>query len=148
MVGGANSAGQAAVHFSRFADRVHMLVRGGDLRRSMSSYLIDQIEAIDNIVLHPWTEVVDGKGDGHLQQLTLRDTRSGATDTVSTSWLFVFIGAEPRTEWLDGVVVRDELGFVVTGPDLLAAWTAAGRLDAAQGSVPPGVQHSRGLRRR
>ncbi|WP_327238265.1 FAD-dependent oxidoreductase [Streptomyces sp. NBC_01317] len=120
MVGGANSAGQAAVHFSRFADRVHMLVRGGDLRRSMSSYLIDQIEAIDNIVLHPWTEVVDGKGDGHLQQLTLRDTRSGATDTVSTSWLFVFIGAEPRTEWLDGVVVRDELGFVVTGPDLLA----------------------------
>ncbi|MFJ2647576.1 FAD-dependent oxidoreductase [Streptomyces sp. NPDC087420] len=120
MVGGANSAGQAAVHFSRYADRVHMLVRGGDLRRSMSSYLIDQIEAIDNIVLHPWTEVVDGKGDGHLQQLTLRDTRSGATDTVSTSWLFVFIGAEPRTEWLDGVVVRDELGFVVTGPDLLA----------------------------
>ncbi|QIQ06490.1 FAD-dependent oxidoreductase [Streptomyces liangshanensis] len=120
MVGGANSAGQAAVHFSRYADRVHMLVRGGDLRRSMSSYLIDQIEAIDNIVLHPWTEVVDGKGDGHLQQLTLRDTRSGATDTVSTSWLFVFIGAEPRTEWLDGVVVRDELGFVVTGPDLIA----------------------------
>ncbi|MFF2523385.1 FAD-dependent oxidoreductase [Streptomyces liangshanensis] len=120
MVGGANSAGQAAVHFSRYADRVHLLVRGGDLRRSMSSYLIDQIEAIDNIVLHPWTEVVDGKGDGHLQQLTLRDTRSGATDTVSTSWLFVFIGAEPRTEWLDGVVVRDELGFVVTGPDLIA----------------------------
>jgi thioredoxin reductase (NADPH) len=120
MVGGANSAGQAAVHFSRYAQRVHMLIRGGDLTRSMSSYLIDQINSIDNIVLHPWTEVVEGKGDGHLQQLTVRDTRSGATDTVSTSWLFVFIGAEPRTEWLEGVVVRDELGFVVTGPDLVA----------------------------
>lgn len=120
MVGGANSAGQAAVHFSRFAERVHLLIRGGDLTRSMSSYLIDQIDAIDNIVLHPWTEVIDGKGDGHLQQLTLRDTRSGATDAVATSWLFVFIGAEPRTEWLDGVVVRDPRGFVLTGTDLLA----------------------------
>ncbi|MGW6739149.1 FAD-dependent oxidoreductase [Streptomyces sp. NPDC055025] len=120
MVGGANSAGQAALHFSRYAKRVHMLIRGADLGRSMSRYLIDQIGAIDNIVVHPWTEVVGGKGDGHLEQLTLRDARSGAVDTVATSWLFVFIGAEPRTEWLDGVVARDERGFVLTGPDLVA----------------------------
>ncbi|MFF1419971.1 FAD-dependent oxidoreductase [Streptomyces sp. NPDC058280] len=119
MVGGANSAGQAAVYFSRYAGRVHMLIRGADLGRSMSSYLVEQINGIDNIIVHPWTEVVEGKGDGHLQQLTLRDARSGALDTVTTSWLFIFIGAEPRTEWLDGVVARDALGFVLTGPDLI-----------------------------
>jgi thioredoxin reductase (NADPH) len=119
MVGGANSAGQAAVYLSRYAHRVHMLVRRGDLAGSMSSYLIDQIEGTDNIVVHPWTEVVGAKGDDHLQRLTLRDARSGETETVRTSWLFVFIGAEPRTDWLEGVVERDARGFVITGPDLL-----------------------------
>ncbi|GAA3712654.1 FAD-dependent oxidoreductase [Streptomyces tremellae] len=120
VVGGANSAGQAAVYFSRYARRVHVLVRSGDLTRSMSSYLIDQIAAIDGIVVHPHTEVADAKGDDHLQQLTLRDVRSGTTETVDASWLFVFIGAAPRTQWLDGVVARDPRGFVVTGPDLVA----------------------------
>ncbi|MFE3140840.1 FAD-dependent oxidoreductase [Streptomyces scopuliridis] len=121
LVGGANSGGQAAVYLSRYARRVHLLIRGADLTGSMSSYLIDQINGIDHIVVHPWTEAVGGKGDGHLQQLTLRDVRSGATDSVDASWLFVFIGAEPRTEWLEGVVERDERGFVITGPDLVAA---------------------------
>jgi thioredoxin reductase (NADPH) len=97
-----------------------MLVRAGDLTRSMSSYLIDQIAAIDTIVVHPYTEVVDAKGDDHLQQLTLRDVRSGTTETVDATWLFVFIGAAPRTDWLDGVVARDAGGFVITGPDLVA----------------------------
>ncbi|MCA1218637.1 FAD-dependent oxidoreductase [Streptomyces sp. 8L] len=120
VVGGANSAGQAAVYFSRYARRVHMLVRSGDLTRSMSTYLIDQITAIDSIVVHPFTEVADGKGDDHLRQLTLRDVRTGATETVEASWLFVFIGAAPRTQWLDGVLARDPRGFVVTGPDLVA----------------------------
>ncbi|MEW2548575.1 FAD-dependent oxidoreductase [Streptomyces sp. NPDC047002] len=120
VVGGANSAGQAAVYFSRYARRVHVLVRSGDLTRSMSSYLIDQIAAIDGITVHPYTEVADAKGDDHLQQLTLRDVRSGTTETVDASWLFVFIGAAPRTQWLDGVVARDPRGFVVTGPDLVA----------------------------
>ncbi|WLQ38862.1 FAD-dependent oxidoreductase [Streptomyces laculatispora] len=120
IVGGANSAGQAAVHFSRYARRVHVLVRQGDLARSMSSYLIDQINGIGTIEIHPWTEVSGGVGDGHLQQLTLRDSRSGAERTVAASWLFVFIGAEPHTQWLEGVVTRDERGFVVTGPDLVA----------------------------
>ncbi|MCL7377789.1 FAD-dependent oxidoreductase [Streptomyces sp. 35G-GA-8] len=120
LVGGANSAGQAAVYLSRYARRVHLLIRGSDLTSSMSSYLIEQINDIDHIVVHPWTEAVGGKGDGHLQQITLRDVRSGATDSVDSSWLFVFIGAEPRTEWLEGVVERDARGFVITGPDLVA----------------------------
>ncbi|MFD7861995.1 FAD-dependent oxidoreductase [Streptomyces sp. NPDC057682] len=121
IVGGANSAGQAAVHFARYARRVHLLVRQGDLTRSMSRYLIDQIDAVDTIEVHPWTEVSDGAGDGHLMELTLRDNRTGAERTVPASWLFVFIGAEPRTGWLDGVVARDPRGYVLTGPDLVAS---------------------------
>jgi thioredoxin reductase (NADPH) len=121
IVGGANSAGQAAVYFSRYARHVNVLIRGEDLRHSMSSYLINQISTIDNIQVHPWTEVAGGKGDGHLERLTLRDTRQGTAQTVDASWLFIFIGAQPRTDWLDGVVARDSHGFVLTGPDLLAA---------------------------
>ncbi|MDG4757725.1 FAD-dependent oxidoreductase [Micromonospora sp. WMMD710] len=120
IVGGANSAGQAAVHFSRYATRVHLLIRGADLTSSMSRYLIDQLERIDRITVHPHTAVVGGSGDGHLQRLSLCDTRTGQGRTVDTSWLFIFIGAEPRTDWLDGVLVRDGRGFIVTGPDLLA----------------------------
>ncbi|MEU1753558.1 FAD-dependent oxidoreductase [Micromonospora matsumotoense] len=123
IVGGANSAGQAAVHFSRYASRVHLLIRGADLTASMSSYLIQQLERNDRIVVHPHTEVVGGAGDGHLERLRLRDTRSGDVREVDASWLFIFIGAEPRTEWLDGVLARDERGFIVAGPDL----TAGGR---------------------
>ncbi|MEV0398177.1 FAD-dependent oxidoreductase [Polymorphospora rubra] len=120
IVGGANSAGQAAVHFARYAGRVHMLIRGGDLRRSMSQYLIEQIQGIGNIEVHPFTEVAGGTGDDHLERLELRDTRDGRTRHVDTSWLFIFIGAEPRTDWLGGAVQRDGRGFVLTGPDLMA----------------------------
>ncbi|MDX2703498.1 FAD-dependent oxidoreductase [Streptomyces sp. PA03-6a] len=119
IVGGANSAGQAAVYFSRNACRVHLLIRGADLQRSMSQYLIDQIAAIDNIKVSPCTEVVGGKGGDHLEQLMLRDAKTGTVTTVDASFLFVFIGAEPRTDWLEGVVERDRRGFVVTGPDLI-----------------------------
>ncbi|MBM7076173.1 FAD-dependent oxidoreductase [Micromonospora humida] len=131
IVGGANSAGQAAVHFSRYASRVHLLIRGADLTASMSSYLIQQLDRIDRIVVHPHTEVVGGEGDGHLERLRLRDTRGGDVREVDASWLFIFIGAEPRTEWLDGVLVRDGRGFIVAGPDLtvggrkLPGWTLA-----------------------
>ncbi|GIH11128.1 fused response regulator/thioredoxin-disulfide reductase [Rhizocola hellebori] len=121
IVGGANSAGQAAVHFARFAKRVNILIRSADLRRSMSQYLVDQIEAIENIAVHPFTEVCRGEGADHLERLWLRDAQTGDTRAVDTSWLFIFIGAEPRTDWLDGVVVRDARGFVLTGPDLLTA---------------------------
>ncbi len=119
IVGGANSAGQAAMHFSRYATRVHMLIRAADLRQSMSQYLIDQIEGTPNVELHPHTEVCRGEGSDHLERLVLVDVQSGQTRTVATSWLFIFIGAEPRTDWLDGVLSRDERGFVLTGPDLI-----------------------------
>ncbi|GIF77875.1 FAD-dependent oxidoreductase [Asanoa siamensis] len=121
IVGGANSAGQAAVYFARYAHRVHILVRGDSLTRTMSRYLIDQIESHDNIDVHPFTEVCEAGGDDHLERLVLRDTRDGQTRPVDTSWLFIFIGAEPRTDWLDGVITRDDRGFVITGPDLIAA---------------------------
>ncbi|MFI6266976.1 FAD-dependent oxidoreductase [Micromonospora sp. NPDC051006] len=119
IVGGANSAGQAAVHFSRYAARVHLLIRGADLTASMSRYLIDQLDRIDRITVHPHTRVAAGAGGDHLERLTLCDTRTGEQRTVDTSWLFIFIGAEPRTDWLDGVLVRDSRGFIVTGPDLV-----------------------------
>ncbi|MFC0532247.1 FAD-dependent oxidoreductase [Phytohabitans kaempferiae] len=120
IVGGANSAGQAAVYFSRFASRVHLVVRGESLAQSMSAYLIDQIEEIPRIQVHTGTEVVAGHGTDHLEGLTLRDRNTGQTRDVDASWLFVFIGAEPHTGWLDGLVERDAQGFVVTGPDLVA----------------------------
>ncbi|GIH60401.1 FAD-dependent oxidoreductase [Microbispora siamensis] len=120
IVGGANSAGQAAVYFSRYARKVHMLIRGEDLTRSMSRYLIDQIEAIPSIEVHPRTQVVGGEGRDHLERLILCDGRTGLTTAVPASWLFVFIGAEPRTDWLGDVVARDAGGYVLTGSDLLA----------------------------
>lgn len=118
IVGGANSAGQAAMNFSRFAKRVVMLVRGPSLAASMSQYLIEQIESVDTIEVRTCSEVVGADGDGHLEKLTLRDRNSRIEETVHASWLFVFIGAAPRTDWLDGVVDRDARGFVLTGPDL------------------------------
>jgi thioredoxin reductase (NADPH) len=119
VVGGANSAGQAAVHFSRYAKRVVMLVRGDSLERSMSQYLIQQISGIDNIEVRTCTEVVSGAGDGHLQELTLRNNAQSTTECVDAGWMFVFIGAAPHTDWLDGLVVRDRRGFVLAGPDLV-----------------------------
>jgi thioredoxin reductase (NADPH) len=118
IVGGANSAGQAAVYFARHARSVTILVRGATLAVSMSHYLVQQIEAIPNITVRTCTEVVEGSGDEHLETLTLRDNTTGTTEVVDAQWLFVFIGAAPRTEWLDGAVVRDDHGFVVAGPDL------------------------------
>jgi thioredoxin reductase (NADPH) len=118
IVGGANSAGQAAVYFSRHAESVTILVRGTSLAASMSHYLVQQIETIPNIQVRTCTQVVAGSGDEHLETLTLRDNTTGATEVVDAELLFVFIGALPRTEWLDGVVVRDQKGFVMTGPDL------------------------------
>jgi thioredoxin reductase (NADPH) len=119
VVGGANSAGQAAVYLSRHARTVTMLVRGRSLTASMSHYLVEQLAAIPNIVVRTCVEVIGGQGDEHLSGLTLRDSATGATESVPASRLFVFIGAEPRTDWLDGVVERDGHGFVVAGPDLV-----------------------------
>jgi thioredoxin reductase (NADPH) len=118
IVGGANSAGQAAVYLARFARSVTMLVRGGSLELSMSYYLIQQIAGIENISVRTCTEVIEASGDGHLEQLTLRDLNTGVNEAVDAGQLFIFIGAAPRTGWLDGVVARDGHGFIVSGPDL------------------------------
>jgi thioredoxin reductase (NADPH) len=118
IVGGANSAGQAALFFSRHARSVTLVVRGDGLERSMSYYLIQQIAAIDNIQVRTGTLVTEAHGDEHLEAVTVCD-KGGIPTTVPAEHLFVFIGAEPRTEWLDGAVARDPRGFVYTGPDLL-----------------------------
>ncbi|WP_263381528.1 FAD-dependent oxidoreductase [Granulicella arctica] len=118
IVGGANSAGQAAMHFSRFASKVHMLVRGESLVKSMSKYLIDQIEAVPNIVVEPFTEVVSMSGDTHLECLTLK-TPNGEERRAANS-LFVFIGASPKTDWLPKTIACDPKGFILAGPDLKA----------------------------
>ncbi|MFI5697061.1 FAD-dependent oxidoreductase [Kribbella sp. NPDC051586] len=118
IIGGANSAGQAAVYFSRYSRRVHMLVRGPSLTATMSSYLIDQIEGIDNIEVHTCTQVVSCMGSEHLEHLTLLNSETGEKREVDTEWMFVFIGAAPRTDWLPGDLLRDDRGFVLTGPDL------------------------------
>jgi thioredoxin reductase (NADPH) len=118
IVGGANSAGQAAVYLARHAKSVTILVRSPGLEKSMSYYLIRQIAEIGNISVRTCTEVIEASGEGHLEKLTLRDNASGRTETVDAQMLFLFIGAAPLTDWLDGVVVRDPGGFVVAGPDL------------------------------
>jgi thioredoxin reductase (NADPH) len=119
VVGGANSAGQAAVFLSGHARRVTLLVRADGLERSMSHYLIRQIRDTPNIEVRANTVVAGVDGDQHLERLRLCDAASGATEEVPAAFLFVFIGAAPCTEWLDGVVQRDQRGFVLTGPDLL-----------------------------
>jgi thioredoxin reductase (NADPH) len=117
VVGGANSAGQAAVYLARFARSVTMLVRARSLDDSMSYYLIQQIAGIPNITVRTCTVVEQVLGTEHLQQLTLRDIAAGTTEIVDAGQLFIFIGAAPRTAWLDGVVERDGHGFVLAGPD-------------------------------
>ena len=119
IVGGANSAGQAAVFFSSRAARVTIAVRAPDLERSMSYYLIQQIRAIPNIEVATCTEVCACAGDGHLQKVTLRNSVTGETETVDCGHLFVFIGAAPKTEWLPPEILRDRAGFVLTGTDLV-----------------------------
>jgi len=119
IVGGANSAGQAAMYFSNYARRVVMLVRGASLSATMSQYLINQIKKTPNIQVETHSQVVEIHGDTHLEALSIRCGDSGKTDTVPTNILSIFIGAEPNTDWLTNVVERDERGFILTGPDLV-----------------------------
>jgi thioredoxin reductase (NADPH) len=121
VVGAANSAGQAALNLSRYASRVVMLVRARTLTATMSQYLIERILATPNIEVRYRTEVVATHGEGHLEGLTLADQEADTTEDVSASWLFVFIGASPHTEWLGPEIVRDDKGFIVTGHDMLDA---------------------------
>lgn len=119
-IGAGNSAGQAAIYFSQYARRVVMLVRGDSLAAKMSNYLVERIEATDNIEVRTHTEVVSCHGEEHLEALTLRQRQEGKEERVEANALFIFIGAAPRTDWLDGVVARDSRGFLCTGPDLTA----------------------------
>jgi thioredoxin reductase (NADPH) len=118
IVGGANSAGQAAMFFSNQARRVLLLCRGDDLRKSMSEYLVAQIEARENIEARMNTNVVGVEGEEHLESISMENSETGETETVPASSLFIFIGAAPKTAWLDGVVERDKRGFILSGPDL------------------------------
>ena len=110
-----------------------MLVRGDSLEQSMSKYLVDRVLAADNIEVRLRTEIVRGGGSDHLESLTLVDRDTGAEDDVTANWLYAFIGAKPRTDWLGDSVARDEHGFILTGPDVGAldgaATAARGRSD-------------------
>ncbi len=119
IVGGANSAGQAAMFFSNHAHKVFLLCRGDDLRKSMSDYLVRQIEDTENTEVLLNTNVAAVKGEEHLERISVENTATGETDTVPAHSLFVFIGAAPKTDWLDGLVARDERGFILSGADMM-----------------------------
>jgi thioredoxin reductase (NADPH) len=118
VVGGGNAAGQAAAHLARFAAEVTLLVRGDSLETSMSEYLISELRGMSNVSIRTGVELIDGEGDEQLRAIVIRDRSSGAVERIPTDGLFVMIGAEPRTEWLDGTVERDERGFILTGSEL------------------------------
>jgi thioredoxin reductase (NADPH) len=119
VVGGGNSAGQAARHLSKHARRVTLLVLGESLTAHMSQYLVEEIEATENIQVRLNTQVLDGGGQGRLEHLVLKDRASGLTETFPAAALFVLIGATPHTAWLPEEVMRDERGYIITGNDLL-----------------------------
>ena len=138
VVGGGNSAGQAAMHLSRFARRVAMLVRGPSLKATMSRYLIDAIGAASNVEVVPETEVVGTSGAGHLERLTLRSRADGTEREVPAAALFVLIGARPHTDWLPTAIERDPRGYIQTGPDvhLYDRWPLARPPQPYETSVP------------
>ncbi len=121
VLGGGNSAGQAAMHISRYARKVTILVRGETLADSMSQYLRGQLEATENVELRRCTEVIDGAGEARLETLTLRDRNTGETETVPARALFILIGARPNSDWLPASIARDDYGYVPTDTDLSPA---------------------------
>jgi thioredoxin reductase (NADPH) len=144
VVGGGNSAGQAAIFLSGTAQRVSLLLRGDDLGRGMSSYLVDQIEAIDNIDVLRRTEVREIHGDLALNGIAVEDTRSGERRTLDVAGLFVFIGADPCTDWLDGALAKDDDGFLLTGSAVVASHLQPGDGGTGRPAMPletslPGV---------
>jgi thioredoxin reductase (NADPH) len=118
VVGGANSAGQAALHLAKVGSRVTVLVRGDSLAASMSDYLVTQLDAATNIEIRLQTRVVDGQGHGRLEGLTVEDVRTGHREKVTAAAVFVMFGAEPRTQWLHDVITVNDRGFILTGPDI------------------------------
>lgn len=133
IVGGANSAGQAAMYFSKYAQHVIMLVRGESLTKSMSQYLIDQIESTPNIEVRVFSSVVEAKGESQLESIAIANAVTKEVETVPAKSLFIFIGAEPCTEWVEGAIARDDKGFILTGADM---WQADLGLAVHQPNTP------------
>lgn len=119
VIGAGNSAGQAAMYLARFASQVTMLVRGESLAAGMSQYLVDRIIDAENIRVRLCTQIKELHGDVNLESVTLLDAKSGKEETVPARAMFIFIGAEPHTDWVGDVIVRDDYGFIPAGPDLL-----------------------------
>src|SRR5579884_1215463 len=119
VVGGANSAGQAAMNFAKYAERVVLLVRGASLSSTMSQYLIDQVQQTPNIQIWAHASVAEAHGDTHLEEISVLCSDTNKIERVPASAMFIFIGALPRTDWLADLIVRDNRGFVLTGPDLI-----------------------------
>jgi thioredoxin reductase (NADPH) len=119
VVGGANSAGQAAMNFSRYAEKVVMLVRGSSLANTMSQYLIDQIRQAPNVQIWAHASVAEAHGGTHLEEVSVLCSDTNKVERVPANAMFIFIGAQPRTEWLSSVVERDDRGFILTGPDVM-----------------------------
>ncbi|MGA7732168.1 MAG: FAD-dependent oxidoreductase, partial [Chloroflexia bacterium] len=119
IVGAANSAGQAAMHFARYARSVTMLVRGDSLSKGMSQYLVEQIAQTPNIKVVPHSSVAEVHGEARLEAITIANAATGEREKVPATAVFVFIGAQPRTEWVAGVLERDAMGFILAGPDLM-----------------------------
>ncbi len=137
VVGGGNSAGQAAVYLAKYAEHVTLLVRGDALEKSMSEYLITELGELPNVSVRLGVELVDGEGEGRLSAVVVRDRSSGAEERLAATGLFVMIGAEPNTEWLDGAVQRDEHGFIRTGRDVqLEGWPLAREPALLETSMP------------
>jgi len=141
VVGAGNSAGQAVVHLAKHARHVTMLVRGRSLSSSMSAYLEDEIRRLAHVEIRMQTELVAASGAGKLEQVTLRDRRTGAVETLDAETVFALIGALPRTEWLEGVLQRDAQGYVLAGVDVDLGRCAfpAGRVPTHFGTSMPGV---------
>src|SRR5689334_22985789 len=142
VVGGGNSAGQAALHLSKYAQQVTILIRSQSLAASMSDYLIREIEAAPNVDVRYRCEVAGGGGNGHLEQLLLRNRDSGQTEGTPAAGLFILIGAQPFTIWLPEAIQRDQWGFILTGPDTGQDWPLQ------RAPFPAGDHHPRRVRRR
>ncbi len=119
VVGGANSAGQATLNFAQYAEKVVMLLRGDSLSATMSRYLIDQIEKTPNVQLWTHAEVIEVHGETHLEEISVQCSDTNTVERVPACAIFIYIGALPRTDWLDGTLARDDRGFILAGPDLL-----------------------------